>query len=437
MKNSSYFDPKVKKKLNEFFDKTSMSRLAKTSGFLKRKAKKITAFNFVAAFLICCSKGQNTYSEWARQITLLSGISLTRQALWERVHEGSVAFAKSLLEKLLLKQAFTTKNTSVFSDFKRVLLGDSTTLRLPDSLRDVFPGSTVKGVQRACARIQTIIELKTMRFLKFTLGAFTDNDQGASKSILDIVKKGDLLIRDMGYFSLKVFEQLIKNQVHFLSRLKYGVNLYDINGCAIVLKDLLSRGKKVDRWVYVGSEQKVWVRLVMIPLSKKEAAERVRKARQHPDKRYNHSDEYYQWIRYSTYITTVEEEIWEDVSEVAEAYRVRWQIEIIFKSWKSGFHMQSLLHEWCGEEQRVKTTIYLLLMFMTLFMQKVYVKYSNQIEKQSEKVISLVKLAKFFFLNMIEMFTWSTQKIRQQLTLYCCYDKRYDRMNMTQLINSF
>src|SRR5215211_6849626 len=98
MKISSYFNSKVKEKLNEFFDKSSMSRLAKTSGFLKRKAQKITALNFVAAFLLCCSKGQNTYSEWARQITLISGRSTTKQALWERIHEGSVAFAKGLLE---------------------------------------------------------------------------------------------------------------------------------------------------------------------------------------------------------------------------------------------------------------------------------------------------------------------------------------------------
>src|SRR5215213_6897305 len=117
MRPSSYFDPKVKKKLNEFFDKSSMNRIAKAKGFQMRKAKKINAFNFVASFMICCSKGHNTFSEWARQITLLSGKLTTRQAIWDRIHEGTSAFAQSLLEKLLLKQAFIAKNTELFEDF--------------------------------------------------------------------------------------------------------------------------------------------------------------------------------------------------------------------------------------------------------------------------------------------------------------------------------
>ena len=66
--------------------------------------------------------------------------------------------------------------------------------------------------------------------------------------------------------------------MHFLSRLRYGVKLYDGWGREIDLKALLRKGKKVDRWVYVGKKHPVWVRLVMIPLPKKEADERVRKA---------------------------------------------------------------------------------------------------------------------------------------------------------------
>ena len=53
MKTSSYFSPKVKKQLDKFFDKASMTRLGKACGFILRKVQKITAYNFVEGFLLC------------------------------------------------------------------------------------------------------------------------------------------------------------------------------------------------------------------------------------------------------------------------------------------------------------------------------------------------------------------------------------------------
>jgi hypothetical protein len=73
----------------------------------------------------------NTYVEWARQIGRLSGKTVTKQALWERIHAGTVCFVRTLLEKLLLKQAFKAVPSTLFKSFKRVLLQDSTTLSLP------------------------------------------------------------------------------------------------------------------------------------------------------------------------------------------------------------------------------------------------------------------------------------------------------------------
>jgi hypothetical protein len=436
MKKSSYFPAKVKKELEKFFNKSSMSRLAKTCGFTLRRAQKITAYNFVAAFLLQCSKGVNTFSEWAGQITLLSGKPLTKQGLWERIHQGSATFARDLLRQLLLRRAFLKRKNQLFSAFKRVVLQDSTTLKLPDNLRDLFPGNRSKGVQKAVARIQSMIEIKKMQFLDFVLGAYTQNDQGAGASILEVVKKGDLLIRDLGYFSLPVLEKLPEKQVDFLSRLKYGVRLYDGLDREIDCRQLLKKGKKADGRVYVGVEHQVWVRLVMIPLPKKQVAERVRRAKKDRDKRLNHNRAYYQWISYNIFITTVGEEVW-STTEVAQAYGVRWQIEIIFKSWKSCFHLQHLLHEQCTGEHRVKTNIYLLLLFICLFMQKVYLRYSDAVQRQSGQVVSLLKLSALFFRNMVELLTLSPQRLKQQITLYGCYEQRFDRTNMTELINSF
>src|SRR5689334_5803455 len=103
--------------------------------------------------------------------------------------------------------------------FKRVLLQDSTTLSLSDCLVGHFPGNVSKGKQKAVARLQCIINITKMQWLHLSLDAFTNNDQSASGIILSLLKKGDLLIRDLGYFVLDILEQVIKREAFFISRL--------------------------------------------------------------------------------------------------------------------------------------------------------------------------------------------------------------------------
>jgi len=435
MKTSSYSRTKVRENFEKFFDKSAIEKTAQSTGFSVRKHRKISSFDFVLGFILCCCKKKNTYAEWAIQIGKLSGKTLQKQSVFNRMSEKAVTFSKHLLEKALVNRGLAQSARGLLHCFGKVLLQDSTTLRLPESLAKVFPGNTSRGKQRAIARIQTLINVKAMKFIDFALHAFTQNDQSASSSILAYVNKGDLVIRDLGYFALNTFEKLKEKQVYFLSPIRYGVKLYNQHGGAISVKDLMQHKKAIDRWVYIGKERKVWGRLIMIPLGEKQAAEKRRKARHDRDKRLNHNKEYYRWIGYTALITSVNDDIW-STRQVAQVYKVRWQIEIIFKSWKSGFHLQALLHERCTNEYRAKLSIYLILLFLCLFMQKIYVVYKEAIEKKTHGFISLLKLISFVSTNFIEFFMLSSNHIKEQIALHCCYDKRYDRINMADLLQS-
>ena len=275
-----------------------------------------------------------------------------------------------------------------------------------------------------------------MKFFHFSLGAFTQNDQGDSGNIIGMVKKSDLVIRDLGYFSLAVFEKLIKAQAHFLSRLRYGVTITELNGKPVLLKSLLKQKYGIDRWVYIGSKKNILVRLVMIPVPAIQAAEKIRKAKQDRDARLNHSKEYYQWLKFNVYITTVDEAHW-TADQVYQAYKVRWQIEIIFKSWKSGFNLQHILHEGCTNEHRVRVTIFLMLLFICLFMQKIYLRYKTVIEKTTDKRISLLRLSIYVSRNFKEIIVIPDKFLKELIMLNCCYDKRSDRTSMTDLYQKY
>jgi hypothetical protein len=430
------FQQQGKKNFAKFFDKSVITKIGKRSGFVQRKSKKISAYHFVVGFIISCCNGNSTFSEWALQIGLLSGTSVSKQGVFDRLHSCATTFAKQLLEQVLLQQSNKYFVSGLFKGFGKVLLQDSTTLRLPQALSKLFPGNHSRGEQKAVARVQSIFDIKAMRFINFSLGAFTQNDQSASGSILSLVKKGDLVIRDLGYFSLAVFEKLIKKEVHFLSRLRYGVTITDHRGELILLKDLLKQKKGVDRWVYIGSEKKVLVRLLLIPVPAAEAAEKIRNAKQDRDARLNHSPQYYRWLQFNVYITTVDKDVWA-ARDVFKAYSVRWQIEIIFKSWKSGFNLQHILHEGCTNEHRVRVSILLMLLFMCLFMQKIYVPCKKAIENNSNKKISLLKLSMYLSNNIKEIIALPDKFLKEIIGQHCCYDKRSDRINMTDLYQQY
>jgi hypothetical protein len=436
MKTSNYSEGKVIKNFERLFDKAGINRLGKSTGFARRRAQKITAYHFVLGFIACCHKQVNTFGNWAAQIELLSGQRVSLQAIFGRLYNGgAAAFAEKLLQQAIIGQSRAGAPGKLFGGFKKVLLQDSTTLRLPDVLAAVFKGNTTGGQQKSQVRIQTTINVKTMRFVEFVLSGFAQNDQSASGQVLPHIGRGDLVIRDLGYFAMEVLKGITGAEAHFLSRLKYGVCLYSPAGKPVRLSTLLNRRGIVDMRVCIG-KQRLPVRLVMLPLPRAQAAERVRKARHDRDKRLNHSPEYYRWLAYSVFVTTVGGETW-GAAQVGEAYKVRWQIEIVFKSWKSGGNMQAILHENVANEERVRTSICLFLLFICLLIDKVYMPLRQKIERQREKYISLLKFMAFMFKNFTELICLSSSQLTKIIGRHCCYEHRTDRLNMTDVLYNF
>jgi len=68
------------------------------------------------------------------------------------------------------------------------------------------------------------------------------------------------------------------------------------------------------------------------------ANQRRRKAKTNRDKRLNPSKDRLQLLGWDIYVTSVQNSIW-SLTDVQQVYRLRWRIEIIFKSWKTHFNL--------------------------------------------------------------------------------------------------
>jgi hypothetical protein len=459
MKNFNHPRPKIKSKLCALVSVKSIKKLSVSSGFLSRAARKISAIDFVMSFFLCCANRKATLSSWVSQMCILNGgkgkQSLpSRQGIWNRFSEASSTFAEALLTKLLSSKINTlvqkrslNKSKGILRFFPRVLIQDSTTISLPRSLSQFFKGNVADGVTKAVARIQCVLDIRTMRFAHFQLGSFCDNDQGAASLIHHLVSKGTLVMRDLGYFVLGSIKEIIRQQGYFLSRLKYGPLLYDApNGKKLPLTTLLKASvRPTSRNVLIGRECRLPVRLIILPLSAQVAAERRRRARVDRDKRLNHSKDYMLALGYQILLTNVGEDMW-TAEQAAEAYRLRWGIECMFKGFKSaGLHINRLCDGIRTNAERVRSTLLLALCFIVVQAITIYQLFSKSPCKNrpASEERTMARRATSIYLSMNRMIDWICSNYilwvispphmqREYLRMSCSYEIRKDRINMAK-----
>ena len=188
--------------------------------------------------------------------------------------------------------------------------------------------------------------------------------------------------------------------------------------------------------VLCGTEERLQVRLVAIKLDETQTAERIRKAKNDRDKRYNHSDEYYFLLGYIVFITNVSQDIWQ-APEVAQAYRCRWNIEILFKSWKSGLCAGRNIPLAKEHTERVESYLYMMLLYLCWFHRLVFTPLRWAVYKQTGRHLSIIKAALWAVNNMDWFFTGCTEKMIRDIKYYCIYDSRKDRVNAMQKLEAF
>jgi len=433
MKTKSPKWNKFQNKENIFLDKFQtkvINKIAEITKYKKRKTGKIKAKDLIIGFMIMVSKKQNTYESWSQEVSLLSKSIISKQAIEERMQPETTDMIKMVLEKELEKNIKSYSENYTFK-FNSIKLEDSTTLNLPKELSTIFPGNVSKGKNKSQCKIDALYNFTKNSFDFMNLHSFTNNDQSLSSDVLEYVNSGDLLLRDMGYLVLDTLDKLDKKGVYFISQKSSRIKVYakETND-EIDLRKVLRKKGFFDQEVLVGKKKKIKMRLVINPLPTKQVAERKRKAKQDRDKRLNHSEEYYELLGYSIFITNIPKSL-SCAEEISKLYGLRWHIEIIFKSWKSYFSLEKLIPSKCKNPNRIYSMIYLWLLYILLF-HTVWMN-QNGLYLQKGMNLSILKMAKFYSENFYLILTNKDEEQLKQLMLSKCkYDKRNDRLNLMQ-----
>lgn len=167
-------------------------------------------------------------------------------------------------------------------------------------------------------------------------------DQRRAETVAGILRKNDLIIRDMGYFTLNSLKKIGEENAFFLSRLLKGANVYlssDKDAEPVSLSKYFNKKFEslsvCDINICLGEKEKLPCRLIACRLSDETAAERCRNARKNARKKGRMpSKEYLARLKFGFFVTDAPPEI-PKAEAVPTLYRARWQIELTFRHWKS------------------------------------------------------------------------------------------------------
>jgi hypothetical protein len=248
--------------------------------------------------------------------------------------------------------------------FSAINLTDSTVISLPESLATDFPGCGGDAAA-ASVKIQTVLDLLTGAFQRVWLTPGKAPDQTVREH-LDLAQPGSLNLFDLGYWGVDRLRVLAERSAFFLCRFFPSTNLYHPTGAPISLLKLLRQcsASRFELPVCLGKHVRLPCRLCAFrapaEVAKRRRQHATRRAAKHGSHPAKRSLALLGWTLFVTNVPSTRLSL----AHIGTVYAARWQIELVFKLWKSHMHLDRI----AGSRQaRVLVELYAKLIGLMLF----------------------------------------------------------------------
>jgi hypothetical protein len=393
------YSPNALSMLTEFFTSDIIDQTARRTGFVRRRSK-ITAKVFLASVTLgLWSNAKTTLSQLAAKMRQLGAHhAVSAEAIHQRMNPRAVAFLQDLMQQALAKvQALGHPcHDGVFEYCSQVYIADSTGFGLPACLKNLFPGSG-GSASVAGAKIQLVWEYSQSLMAHFSLTPLNVPDQKYVNQVVTLAHRGCLFIFDLGYFTINAFDLISQAGAYFLSRLNHQTNLYAGDTPGVPALDLVKILKEtpfdiIEKAIFIGEKERVPSRLMAVRLPDEMVNERRRMARKKAkEKGYPPTEAHLFLLGWNLFITNVPGEVWTPET-VVKVYPMRWQIELIFKSWKSHCHLAAI-----NAKKQESVLCYLYgRMLLVLVTYALYPQVRLALGVKKRKELSLLKFVNHF-----------------------------------------
>ena len=268
---------------------------------------------------------------------------------------------------------------------------------------------------KSSVKIQLQYDLLTGEFIHCDLKEGSYSDASYLETLQSTIRKQDLILKDLGYLKALDLKIIDEKKAFYISRAKVITILYkkeEVTGLGkkgnlvkrewylpINIKELtepLAGGETIElNDIYIGNTtvNRTKCRIILTKLTEEcKLKKEIRNKDSNNRSSNNFIEENKWWLGINCYITNVPEEVLPK-EKIYEIYSLRWQIEIMFKIWKSLFKIHDVKK--AGLE-RIKCFIYGRLIMLLLTSSIVFtareINYSKADEEISEiKSFGVVK----------------------------------------------
>lgn len=388
--------------------------IAKRVGFVKR-ASKFQANELIALCVWLSQEvGSTSLPQLCSRLEASTGVSMSAEGLNQRFNQAAVAYLREVFRTLLAQKLCANQSLpdTLMSRFKRIRILDATVFQLPDAFAREYQGSGGSS-NTAGVKIQLEYDLLSGQFLHVHVGPGKNNDKTYGTICLKTVEAGDLCLRDLGYFDLGDLQVIHDKKAYYISRLKLNTRIYMKNPAPETFKNgtlkkqteyiqldmaqlmaELTPGETIEiDEAYIGQKQKLPTRVIIHRLTDDQTQTRLKnQAIREKKKGIVMKEKSKRLMGMNVYITnTSPEEV--PTNDVHALYSLRWQIEILFKTWKSFFEIDACKSI---KKERLECHLYgqligILLCSSTMFQMRQLLLEKKRQELSEYKAIYMIK----------------------------------------------
>lgn len=290
---------------------------------------------------------QNSLEELSTWLRINENLSITKQGVNHKFNNKSVEFLKSLFKEMMMSQSKLLSNNErkLKSIFNSIDICDATSYKAPERLKDHYEGNSGNGTG-AIVKIQLEYNLLSGQFGGCKIVDSGESDFAYLPNLENNIGKNDLKLKDLGYFKVRHLENIDKAEAFYISRVKTTTGIYEkINNkySKINLAEYsssLKDGETIEiPEVYLGAKEKLKTRIIVTKLTKENKEKKLENLiKNHKRKGKTVSDLTIELSGINAYVTNIQVDML-STEIIHEIYSLRWQVEIMFKIWKSIFQI--------------------------------------------------------------------------------------------------